>query len=132
MAKSYSEAKGRSATASVAARVIPVKVAVPLAAGPTAETKVSRVARADRPACADARKEINGTDIIHSAKPYADRQGTLRANIVAAIQASKTVWDACKKEVNGPGKHAELAYTVKRVDVGFAIGNGYITVTAAK
>jgi len=96
------------------------------------ENKGTKLKRADRPACAQVRKEMGNTDLITKAKDYEGRQGTLRHAIVVAIQDSATVWDAVKQQVNGPGKHATEAYTIKRVDVGFALANGYITVTPAK
>lgn len=136
MAKSYPEVKGRSAAPTAPSKVTPIvtkaptKVAVQTA-NPTPETKAVRPHKADRPTCAAVRAELGNTDLITKAKPYDGRQGTLRAAIVEAIQTSATVWDAVKKEVHGPGKYAEEAYIVKKVDVGFALANGYITTKPA-
>lgn len=141
MAKTYPEAKGRatapaSPTAVAKSKVAPfvpaAKTPVAAPTAPVAETKAPRVKKADRPACAEVRKDMGNTDIIRRAREYDGRQGTLRHAIVVAIQESATVWDAVKKQVNGPGKHSELAYTIKRVDVGFALANGYITISPAK
>ena len=138
MAKSYPEAKGRASAAPATPKVQkfvaagPTKAPVAVTA-PIAETKATtRIKRADRPACAEVRKELGNTDTITKAAEYTGRQGTLRHAMVVAIQNSATVWDACKKAVNGPGKHEVNAYTIKKVDVGFAIANGYITTSPAK
>lgn len=139
--KNYAVAKGREAAPAAKAST-PKVTKLAVQAGPTktpapaeavSETKgTGKLKRADRPACAAVRAAMGNTDIISAAKPYEGRQGTLRHAIVVAIQTSPTVWDAVKKQVNGPGKHEQNAYTIKRVDVGFALANGYITVTPAK
>lgn len=138
--KTYASVKGREAAPAVKSNPKVAKLAVQ--AGPTkapaapeavSENKgTGKLKRADRPACAQVRKEMGNTDLITKAKDYEGRQGTLRHAIVVAIQGSATVWDAVKQQVNGPGKHATEAYTIKKVDVGFALANGYITVTPAK
>lgn len=124
-------------------RVSPVAAATPKVAPVTetkkvvakapasTETKVAKERRKDRPACLEVRKAMGNEDIIKKAKSYDGRQGTLRCAIVEAIQSAATVWDACKLEVTGPGKHESLPYRIKKVDVGFALANGYITVTPA-
>lgn len=104
----------------------PTRVAAP--AAPTAETRVAREHRATRDECATQRKELLVTDHIVKGKANNARPGSLRFNIIAAVQASKTVADACAKEVNGTGKYAETPYRVKKVDVGFCLGNGFITI----
>jgi hypothetical protein len=132
--KNYAVAKGREAAAP-AAKVTKLAVQAgptktPAKAEPVSETKgTGKLKRADRPACATTRGEMSNMDIITKAKEYDGRQGTLRHAIVIAIQNSATVWDAVKQQVNGPGKHAELAYSIKKVDVGFAAANGFITVS---
>lgn len=103
-------------------------------AAPSTETKVAKAKKASREACAAVRSEANKTDLITKAKEYTDRAG-LRRSIVEAIQGAATVWDACKIQVLDPNpgkKHSELKYTIKKVDVGFALANGYITLTHAK
>lgn len=95
------------------------------------EEKAKRQTTATREACKEARKELDARAGIKSTgKPIAARAGSLRYNILKAIMESKTGVEACQKEVNGPGKHETTPYRIKMVDVGFAIGNGYITVVA--
>lgn len=136
--KTYASVKGREAAPAAKSPAKVTKLAVQ--AGPTkvptapeavSETKGTKLKRADRPACAQVRKEMGNTDLITKAKDYEGRQGTLRHAIVVAIQDSATVWDAVKQQVNGPGKHETEAYTIKRVDIGFAVANGYIMVSPA-
>ena len=113
-----------------AAPVSSTKAAVAKAPAST-ETKVAKERRKDRADCLEVRKAMGNEDLIKKAKNYDGRQGTLRAAIVEAIQSAATVWDACKLEVSGPGKHESLPYRIKKVDVGFALANGYITITPA-
>jgi hypothetical protein len=111
------------------AKVQPIKKAD----APEGVAKAVRSHLADRPACAAIRKEIANSDIITKAADTTARQGSLRYNIMKAIQESKTVAEAITKEVHGPGKHAasDKPYRIKRVDVGFALANGLITLTKA-
>jgi hypothetical protein len=98
---------------------------------PEGVAKAVRSHLADRPTCAIVRKEAANSDLITKAADTTARQGSLRYNIMVAIQSSKTVADAIAKEVHGPGKHeaADKPYRIKRVDVGFALANGLITLT---
>lgn len=116
--------------------IVPVAKAVPTAkaadAPVSAETKTAKPARATRDACAAVRKELSITDTIVVGKANNARQGSLRYNIIAAIQGSKTVAEAMDKQVNGAGKYASEPYGIKKVDIGFTIGNGFITTTPAK
>jgi hypothetical protein len=100
---------------------------------PEGVAKAVRGHLADRPTCSAIRKEIANSDIITKAADTTARQGSLRYNIMKAIQASATVAEAISKEVHGPGKHEALdkPYRIKRVDVGFARANGLITLTKA-
>lgn len=98
----------------------------------SSETKSNREHRATRDACAVVRKEMLITDLITPAKPNNARQGSLRYNIIEAVQKSKTVGEAVTKQVNGTGKYANDPYTIKKVDVGFCLGNGFITTKPAK
>lgn len=103
------------------------KVAKDLAA--SAETKAQREHRATREVCATVRKELAIGDKIVKAKANDTRNGSLRHNIVNAIQSAKTVGAACESQVTGGKYTTDAPYTVKKTDVGFALGNGYITVT---
>jgi len=119
----------KTITAPVTQAKKPVTNTAPKSSAPTAETKAAREHRATRDICAASRKELLITDKIHKGKDNSARPGSLRYNIVDAVQKSKTVGDAVMKEVLGAGKHAEEPYKIKKVDVGFCLGNGFITVT---
>lgn len=106
----------------------PTKV-TPLATATPQEPKVRKSNRADRAACAAQRKGLGLGDKIVKGKANDTGNGSLRSNIVNAIQASKTVGAAVVKQVTGGKYTAEAPYQVKKVDVGFALGNGYITIT---
>lgn len=99
-------------------------------ATPTAETKKVRENRATRDACAVSRKELLITDkLAPTAKVNNARAGSLRYNIIEAVRRSNTVGAALTQKVRGTGKFADTDYTVKKVDVGFCLGNGFVTAT---
>jgi len=111
----------------------PTKVAptVKAAAAPAGtDTKTAREHKATRDACAAVRKEMLITDVITRGKANNSRPGSLRFNIVEAIATSKTVGEACTKQVHG-GKYVTEPYAIKKVDCGFALGNGFITTKPA-
>jgi hypothetical protein len=111
--------------------LVPALVQTPVAVDNAPATKTPKTATRD--ACKEVRKDLDARATITPTDKAIDaRKGSLRYNILEAIRKATTVVDACSHEVNGPGKHAVDPYTIKKVDVGFAIANGYITVSSAK
>lgn len=108
----------------------------PVAAEVPAETtKTTRIVRVDRETCAAARKDADPRSAIKATdKPNNARPGTMRHAIIEAVRSAKDIVDACTKEVNGAEgtKHAEVPYRIRKVDVGFCIANGFITLGSTK
>ena len=125
----------KAATSSLSQVAAPAPKPVISAPAPKVEPKFAapKAEKSNRPKCASAadcaelRKEVKDTDLITPVGDIKARVGCIRYQLMDLIRKSATV-GAAKKQVAHKG---DKEIKVTHVDVGFALANGMIKVTAA-